>query len=512
MDNRRVPHVILRYDSEPSRGSFEAYFGKDFTITPVISDAAAMAHLAQTGGRPAAIFVLSDEPADQVGSQLLIKARDEFSGVLRILVCDAMPLELLVSLLDSGLVDRVFESPINPDRIRSEVLAAALSLPAPPPTIDPLTLPTDGLKPAVLIVDDETVATRYLARQLERLQDEFRLLCAATADEALAVIREQGDAIAVVMSDQRMPGLSGKALLDELKQSHPDMVRILTSAYGEVDVALGAVNEGRIFRYQTKPWQARELLELFRKALAHHWTLVAARSNSRSLAERQFAELREQRRQRLLDAMEQVLGPVRGSRAITGFLESIRQVSTLPANTSHLRASHDTALERDLIRQFADLLTREWDGMPGTQALPQPPTQHQLRTGLEDALARGEQVGVVGPPSALALFCRSLATLLQASGMGGSDLVIGQQGGAITLATSRAFRMYSHLLAPLTRISQPLLQQQVAFLLVHITAALLGAELSVTGGQQRFELQVRFAALGQRGSTEAGQEGAADDA
>ncbi|MDG5500256.1 response regulator [Marinobacter sp. BGYM27] len=496
MDSSLIPQVIVRYDNEQSRRDFEVIFGQDFAITPFSSDATALAHLDESGRCPAAVFMLSDAPTGQDQSAFLLRVRDAFPTVLKILICDSMPLDLLVSLLDRGLVDACFERPFNPDPVRSKVLTAALTAQATPPVLGNLTGPVAGVRPVVLIVDDETVSTRYLSLQLERMQDEFRVLCAANAEEAFEIIRRGEESITVVMTDQRMPGQQGKELLDELKQSHPEVIRILTSAYGEVDVALGAVNDGKIFRYQTKPWRTPELLDLFREALAHHHALVAARENSRSQTDAQFAALRSKRYQRLRDCVSAVLDPIIGDAGMTDWLQALEVIQALPANTSHVRASRDTTLERDLIQQFPELIKRELSGLSLHKAEPDPLSSEQFFAELKAAEAAESQSVNSSAPSLLALFCRSLVVLLKASGMTHMDFATGSECDAdVVLSTRRELHMYTHLLAPLTRISQPLLQQQVAFLLLHVAAINLGTKLTVTGGQQRFGLALRFAAF-----------------
>ncbi|WP_372999398.1 response regulator [Marinobacter sp.] len=482
--------VILRYDDEHDREYFEALFGNDFTIQSFTSDQPARDHLCLSTKPPAAIVLIPDRPDGHLQSPLLAEARDHHPGVLKILMGDAISLNLLVTLLDDQLIDRCFEQPVNADMVRSHVLTAALTRGEASPSPVPEQAGA-GARPAILIVDDEPTATRYLARQLERMQNQFRVLCASSAEEALETLRNANGDVAVVMTDQRMPGMHGKELLDELRQSYPAIVRILTSAWGEVDVALDAVNEGRIFRYQKKPWNAGELLALFRKALARHRALVSARNSSLSQAEQQFAELRQQRHARLLEHLSEPVDRLAGAQVTADFLDSLATIRTLPALPSHLRASRETPLEHELVRDFGDLVRRQLD------ALERSPEAAPLNRSMFDlAMANASEASTrsAADQTPLSALCQSLTILLTASGLNHSHLNIEQDDTSLGVTPASALHMYSHLLAPITRLSRPLLEQQTALLLLHVTARLLGGGIDVAGGDQSLRLSLRLPA------------------
>ncbi|WP_353214817.1 response regulator [Salinisphaera hydrothermalis] len=109
---------------------------------------------------------------------------------------------------------------------------------------------------AILYVDDEEMALKYFQRALDK---EFSIYVATDANAGLDILEAHGDAIGVVVSDQRMPGLSGVELLKKVRRNWPHIVRILTTAYADLDDAIEAVNAGEIFRYITKPWETKAL-------------------------------------------------------------------------------------------------------------------------------------------------------------------------------------------------------------------------------------------------------------
>jgi len=117
---------------------------------------------------------------------------------------------------------------------------------------------------SVLCVDDEEHSLKYFRKICRR---SFDVLTAETGAEALSLIAERGDDIGVVMTDQRMPGMKGVEVLKSVRESHPGIVRILTTAYSDLDSAIAAVNDGAIHKYVVKPWDVRDLEALLKWAL-----------------------------------------------------------------------------------------------------------------------------------------------------------------------------------------------------------------------------------------------------
>lgn len=107
------------------------------------------------------------------------------------------------------------------------------------------------IKPMILFVDDEELARRTFKRIADK---EFRVLLAESVDEAIQVLEEHSEDIGVLLSDQRMPGRLGVDLLEHCRRKYPKIVRMLTTAYSELNDAIAAVNRGEIMRYIEKPW------------------------------------------------------------------------------------------------------------------------------------------------------------------------------------------------------------------------------------------------------------------
>jgi two-component system probable response regulator PhcQ len=122
----------------------------------------------------------------------------------------------------------------------------------------------DYKKYAILYVDDEEKSLKYFARAFE---ENFRVLTATNAQDGLKLIEQHGEDIGVLMTDQRMPGEKGVWLLEKARQMHPRTIRILSTAYSDMEAAIAAVNTGAIYKYVTKPWDPAQLEETLKRAL-----------------------------------------------------------------------------------------------------------------------------------------------------------------------------------------------------------------------------------------------------
>src|SRR5215471_9140456 len=109
---------------------------------------------------------------------------------------------------------------------------------------------------AILYVDDEEKSLKYFVRAFE---DQLRILTAANAQDGLKLLEAQPDDIGLLMTDQRMPGEKGVWLLEKARQLRPRIIRILATAYSDMDAAIAAVNTGAIYKYVSKPWDPPQL-------------------------------------------------------------------------------------------------------------------------------------------------------------------------------------------------------------------------------------------------------------
>jgi two-component system, probable response regulator PhcQ len=121
----------------------------------------------------------------------------------------------------------------------------------------------DYQKCAILYVDDEEKSLKYFTRAFG---DKFKILSAANASDGYRLLEQHRDEIALLITDQRMPGEKGVEFLQRARQLHPTAIRILTTAYSDFDVAIEAVNSAAISKCVTKPWDIPELEMILKEA------------------------------------------------------------------------------------------------------------------------------------------------------------------------------------------------------------------------------------------------------
>src|SRR5215813_14853370 len=122
----------------------------------------------------------------------------------------------------------------------------------------------DYKKYAILYVDDEEKSLKYFAKAFE---DQFRILTASNATDGLKLLEEHKDEIGLLMTDQRMPGEKGVWLLERARQLRPRIIRILATAYSDMEAAVDAVNTGAIYKYVNKPWDPPQLEMTLKRGL-----------------------------------------------------------------------------------------------------------------------------------------------------------------------------------------------------------------------------------------------------
>ena len=115
--------------------------------------------------------------------------------------------------------------------------------------------------PLVLVVDDEARSLDAIRRNLE---EEFRVLTAASADEARGLLEQHE--VSVILCDQRMPGTTGVRFLKEVRELWPDTVRIIISGYTDSQDIIAGINDAGIYQYVLKPWMPEHLLSTVARA------------------------------------------------------------------------------------------------------------------------------------------------------------------------------------------------------------------------------------------------------
>jgi response regulator RpfG family c-di-GMP phosphodiesterase len=119
-------------------------------------------------------------------------------------------------------------------------------------------------EPTLLIVDDEPYVLTSLNRTLRN--QGYRILTAGSAEEAFRLLA--GTRVQVILSDQRMPVMSGTEFLKQVRTLYPETIRMVISGYTDLKTVTNAINEGAIYKFLTKPWDDEQLRDLIGQAFA----------------------------------------------------------------------------------------------------------------------------------------------------------------------------------------------------------------------------------------------------
>jgi len=148
--------------------------------------------------------------------------------------------------------------------------------------------PIQSAERHLLVIDDEPEIVAALRRQFRR---KYRVLTAYSAAEGHEIMAAHP--VQVIISDQRMPGISGTEFYRVVKQDYPDAVRLILTGYADLGAVVSAINDGNVFRYIPKPWDPAELDTIVGQAFDHHDLIQRNRQLYRDL--QRSNEILEQR-------------------------------------------------------------------------------------------------------------------------------------------------------------------------------------------------------------------------
>ncbi len=124
-------------------------------------------------------------------------------------------------------------------------------------------------KHTLLVVDDEPDVGDSVH---DLLRKEFVVLRARNAEDGLKLMRE--NEVHIIMTDQRMPKVTGVELLRSIRAGHPQAIRMLFTGYADIESVIAAINQGHIFKFLKKPWLPEDLEQAVREAAAEYDRIV----------------------------------------------------------------------------------------------------------------------------------------------------------------------------------------------------------------------------------------------
>ena len=139
----------------------------------------------------------------------------------------------------------------------------------------------------IMIVDDEPANFRVLEGLF---RNDYEVVTARSGAEALQLLQQHD--VALIITDQRMPDITGIELLKRTASLRPHMVRIILTGYTDVETLVEAINSGHVYQYVTKPWNNEELRLTVSRALEHFETMKS-RHDLEMTNQRLIARLRE---------------------------------------------------------------------------------------------------------------------------------------------------------------------------------------------------------------------------
>jgi CheY-like chemotaxis protein len=138
--------------------------------------------------------------------------------------------------------------------------------------------------PRILVVDDEEAILETMTFTFE---DDYEVFTSNDARRGLEILDEHAP-FAAVLTDQRMPDMSGVEFVAEVWRRHPATVRMILTGFSDMDAIIQAINDGHVYSYITKPWEPDQLKQVMKQAVEHHKLTV---ENERLLADLQSANL-----------------------------------------------------------------------------------------------------------------------------------------------------------------------------------------------------------------------------
>jgi response regulator RpfG family c-di-GMP phosphodiesterase len=142
-------------------------------------------------------------------------------------------------------------------------------------------------KHCLLVIDDEPDVCDSVHDLLRR---EFRVLKATSAEEGYRIMQQEE--VHIVMTDQRMPRMTGVELLTKMKARHPHAIRMLFTGFADLESIMAAINQGHVFQFLKKPWQPEDLIMAVREAATEYDRLETSAIETEQLQEQVFELLR----------------------------------------------------------------------------------------------------------------------------------------------------------------------------------------------------------------------------
>lgn len=190
------------------------------------------------------------------------------------------------------------------------------------------------IKPTVLCVDDEVDNVEALERLF---RSKYAVVKATSGKEALQILDQNPDTVGVIITDQRMPQMTGVEFLEKSLKNHPNVIRILLTGYTDIQSVIAAVNSGQIYRYLAKPWDPVDLMATVDSAMERFRLRIELQEKNQALsqANAELKVLDQAKNQFMMLINHELKTPVT---SILNFTELLQE--------SHLNEEQELCVER----------------------------------------------------------------------------------------------------------------------------------------------------------------------
>ncbi|KJS04849.1 MAG: chemotaxis protein CheY [Flavobacteriales bacterium BRH_c54] len=133
-------------------------------------------------------------------------------------------------------------------------------------------------KAVILYLDDEQENLNSFKAAFRR---DFKIYTAINAEEAEKILDKEASTISIILSDQRMPKVTGIEFFETIKEKYPEMIRILVTGYSDINVVIDAINKSQVYKYIQKPWD----VDYMRKLIEQAFEVFTLRRENKKLTE-----------------------------------------------------------------------------------------------------------------------------------------------------------------------------------------------------------------------------------
>lgn len=214
-------------------------------------------------------------------------------------------------------------------------------------------------KHTILLVDDEISVIKALQRLFRK--EGYEILTASNGQEALEQLKTMKKRVSLIISDQRMPGMTGVQFLEASKKILPKTIRFLLTGYADINAVIDAINKGGIHRYLIKPWQDNDLIQQVRDGL-EQYELILENKRLLVLVNKRNKELNALNRQLEQKVEERSKEIIKKNKEIeSSFYNTVRAFASLLEIHAPALAGHGTrvALQSREMGQLLDLSEKE---------------------------------------------------------------------------------------------------------------------------------------------------------